>query len=99
MACFVADQLLFAVRMARTTYLNRIVDSPEDLAPTISMGLTLDHAVSMLIPLGGGLLWTYYGYLPVFIASGIIAVINLILAGFISGCASAAPAPQLHAPS
>jgi hypothetical protein len=84
MACFVADQLLFAVRMARTTYLNRIVDSPEDLSATISMGLTLDHAVSMLIPLGGGLLWTYYGYVPVFLASGIIAVANLILAGFIS---------------
>ena len=83
MACFVADQLLFSVRIARTTYLNRIVDTPDDLAPTLSMGITLDHAVSMLIPLLGGLLWTYYGYLPVFIASGIIAIINLILAGFI----------------
>jgi MFS family permease len=83
MACFIADQMLFAVRMARTTYLNRIVDSPEDLSATISMGLTLDHAVSMLIPLGGGLLWTYYGYLPVFLFSGFIALLNLILARFI----------------
>jgi MFS family permease len=83
MACFVADQLLFAVRMARTTYLNRIVDSPEDLTPSISMGLTLDHAVSMLIPIGGGLLWTYYGFIPVFVASGILAVLNLVIAGFI----------------
>jgi predicted MFS family arabinose efflux permease len=83
MACFVADQLLFAVRMARTTYLNRIVDSPEDLTPTISMGITLDHAVSMLIPIGGGLLWTYYGFVPVFVASGILAVLNLVIAGFI----------------
>ncbi len=83
MACFVTDQLLFAVRMARTTYLNRIIDSPEDLTPTISMGLTLDHAVSMLIPLGGGLLWAHYGYVPVFIASGIIAVLNFGLAWLI----------------
>ncbi|PKM77326.1 MAG: MFS transporter [Firmicutes bacterium HGW-Firmicutes-15] len=83
MACFVVDQLLFAVRIARTTYLNRIVDSPEDITPTISMGLTLDHAVSMLIPIGGGLLWTHYGYVPVFIASGIMAVLNLALSGFI----------------
>ncbi len=83
MACYVADQLLFAVRMARTTYLNRIVDSPEDLTPTISMGLTLDHAVSMLIPIGGGLLWTHYGFVPVFVASGILAVLNLLLSGFI----------------
>jgi len=83
MACYITDQLLFSVRMARTTYLNRIVDTPDDLTPTISMGLTLDHAVSMLIPLGGGLLWTHYGYIPVFVASGIIAVLNLVLAGFI----------------
>ncbi len=83
MACYIADQLLFAVRIARTTYLNRIADSTDDLAPTLSMGLTLDHAVSMLIPVVGGLLWSYYGYTPVFVASGIIAVINLILAGFI----------------
>jgi hypothetical protein len=79
----ILDQLLFAVRMARTTYLNRIVDSAEDLTVIISMGLTLDHAVSMLIPLGGGLLWTYYGYMPVFLASGLIALVNLILAGLI----------------
>ncbi len=83
MACFIADQLLFAVRMARTTYLNRIVDSQEELTPTLSMGLSLDHAVSMLIPLGGGLLWTYYGYVPVFMVSGILALANLFLAGMI----------------
>lgn len=83
MACFVTDQLLFSVRIARTTYLNRIIDSPEDLTPTISMGLTLDHAVSMLIPLGGGLLWTHYGYTPVFVIAGIIAVLNLLLSRFI----------------
>lgn len=83
MACYIADQLLFAVRMARTTYLNRIVDNQDELTPALSMGLSLDHAVSMLIPLGGGLLWTYYGYVPVFIVSGILALANLFLAGLI----------------
>lgn len=83
MACYIADQLLFAVRMARTTYLNRIVDNQDELTPAISMGLSLDHAVSMLIPLGGGLLWTYYGYVPVFMVSGVLALANLLLAGLI----------------
>jgi len=95
MACFVADQLLFSVRIARTTYLNRIVDHPDDLTPTISMGLSLDHAVSMLIPLGGGLLWTYYGYIPVFLASGVLALANLGLAFRIpSRTAQPTPAQQ-----
>ncbi len=92
MACFIADQLLFSVRIARTTYLNRIVDHPDDLTPTISMGLSLDHAVSMLIPLGGGLLWTYYGYIPVFLASGVLALTNLGLA-FLIPSRTARPTP------
>ncbi len=83
MACYISDQLLFSVRMARTTYLNRIVDTPDDIAPTLSMGLTLDHAVSMLVPLGGGLLWAHYGYMPVFLVAGGLAVINLVVATFI----------------
>ena len=83
MACFICDQLLFSVRIARTTYLARIADGPEDIASTISMGLSMDHAVSMLIPLGGGLLWAHYGYLPVFLVSGGLAICNLVVATFI----------------
>ena len=83
MACFICDQLLFSVRIARTTYLARIADGPGDIASTISMGLSLDHAVSMLIPLGGGLLWAHYGYLPVFLVSGGLAICNLLIAFFI----------------
>lgn len=83
MACYISDQLLFSVRMARTTYLNRIADTPDDIAPTLSMGLTLDHAVSMTIPLAGGLLWAHFGYMPVFLTAGVLAIINLIAANYI----------------
>jgi len=79
-ACFVADQLLFAVNMARTTYLSKIVDSPEDITPSLSMGVTLDHAVSMTIPFFGGLLWELTGYQYVFLAAALIALINLFAA-------------------
>lgn len=82
MACYIGDQLLFAVRMARITYLNRIAPSPDAVAPTLSMGLTLDHAVSMLIPLGGGLLWARYGYSWVFMGAAVIALLNLLAARF-----------------
>jgi len=84
MACYIIDQLLMAVTIARTTYLNRIVESADDIAPTLSMGLTLDHAVSMTVPIAGGLLWAKYGYEWVFLAAGLIALINLAAALFIS---------------
>lgn len=80
MACFITDQVLFAVNMARATYLNRIADSADDIAPTLSMGVTLDHMVSMTVPLGGGLLWASLGYQWVFISAAVIAVINLLTA-------------------
>ncbi|GAB6181556.1 MFS transporter [Desulfotomaculum defluvii] len=78
--CYVGDQLLFACNMARATYLNKIVDTPADLTPTLSMGLTIDHLVSMTIPFFGGLLWMKFGYEYVFLAAAVIALLNLVIA-------------------
>lgn len=89
MICFIIDKLLFSVRIARTTYLNSIVENKEDLAPTLSMGITMDHAVAMLIPFGGGLLWANFGYIWVFIAAALIAVLNLLASSFIPSFQSA----------
>lgn len=85
MLCYITDQLLFAVRMARTTYLSKIVDKPDDIGPSLSMGLSLDHAVSMTIPVAGGLLWTYYGFKWVFVAAAILALLNLLAVSYMPG--------------
>jgi MFS family permease len=74
-ACFVADNLLFGVNMARDTYLSKIVQQPDHLAPTLSLGITINHAVSMSIPAAGGLLWMRYGHSSVFLATACIAVL------------------------
>lgn len=73
-ALFILDNLMFAVRIARTTYLNRIAVRREDVAPTLSLGVTMDHAVSMLVPAAGGLLWAAYGYRSVFFAASSLGV-------------------------
>lgn len=83
MACYVLDQMLFAVRIARSTYLNRIAERTEDIPATISMGLTLDHAVSMLIPFAAGFIWAQFHYIYVFIAAALIALLNLMAARLI----------------
>lgn len=83
MTCYIIDQLLFAVTMARATYLNRIAESPADVAPTLSMGTTLDHAVSMSVPLLGGILWARYGFQWVFVAAAFIALLNMGIALYI----------------
>lgn len=78
-ACFVLDQMLFAVGMARTSYLKRIAVDPSDLTPTLSLGVSIDHAVSMSLPALGGLLWMRYGYPYVFAAAAAISVVNIFV--------------------
>ena len=73
--CYVADHLLFGVNMARTTYLSRIAVRPEDVAPTLSLGITINHAVSMSIPALGGWIWLQYGHSAVFQAAAVVAVL------------------------
>ncbi len=78
-ACYIIDNSMNAVEMARSTYVKKIAIDPDDLVPTLSAGTSLDHIVAMTIPYFGGLLWVNVGYQYVFLAATGIAVINLIL--------------------
>ena len=71
---YVFDNILFALRIARTTYLQKIADDPADLTPTISMGITIDHVVAMSLPILSGYIWEVYGFRWVFIIAGGIAL-------------------------
>ncbi len=76
-AAYVLDHTLFALRVARTTYLKKIAVDPADITPTMSVGLTIDHAVAMTLPIFSGWLWVNVGYQWVFVMAAAIA-----LAGF-----------------
>lgn len=78
-ALFVLDQILASASMARATYLKKIALSAEDVSPTLSMGITIDHMVSMFVPWLGGFVWTVLGYQYVFIGGAAIATLNLLL--------------------
>lgn len=78
-ACYIIDNSMSVVEMARSTYVKKIAVSPDDVTPTLSAGTSFDHIVAMSIPFFGGLLWANMGYKYVFIAAAVIAVINLFL--------------------
>lgn len=79
--CYVIDQLLFGVENARSSYLAKIAERPEDVSPSLSMGITLNHAISMLVPfIGGKYLWDVYGYESVFMAAAALSVVTTIAA-------------------
>jgi predicted MFS family arabinose efflux permease len=81
--CFVADQLLMSVNMARSTYLKKIAVHPDHVTPTLTMSVSLDHVFSITIALVGGVIWTKWGYQMVFVLGAGIALVNLVSVQFI----------------
>ncbi len=61
-ACFVLDNLLFAMGMARTTYVARMCgDRREDITPSIYTGIAVNHVASIAYGVLGGVIWMYAG--------------------------------------
>lgn len=89
--CLMADQLLFGTGMARDTWLSKIAVKPEDVSPTLSMGVTINHLVSMVIAVAGGSLWMAWGHTSVFLAAGAVAVLMTVFSMGIRVSRSSAP--------
>lgn len=78
--CYILDKLMESASMARATYVKKISNDPSEVARTLSMGQSMDHVVSMLIPLAAGFAWYNFGYVYVFIGGLVISVINYFVA-------------------
>jgi hypothetical protein len=70
---YILDSTLFALRIARNTYLKKIAEDSSEITPTISMGVTIDHIVAMTLPVLSGYLWVAAGFRWVFILASVIA--------------------------
>jgi MFS family permease len=93
-ACYVADNLLFALGNARVAYLSRLTQTPEEITSTLSMGVSINHIASMTIPAVAGTIWVYFGYERLFAVAALLALVNAALALRVPrrGALSAAPA-------
>ena len=76
-ALYCIDNLIFFGSIALTTYINKIA-SPEDLKPTLSMGITMNHVAAVVAPLVGGVVWQYFGYEVIFYSGAVVAVVSLV---------------------
>ena len=71
---YFADNLLFLGSIGLTTYLHKIAD-PSDVMPSLAMGISVNHAAAVIVPVVGGLLWTRLGYQVTFYGgAGIVAL-------------------------
>ncbi|MHB1484743.1 MAG: MFS transporter [Saccharofermentanales bacterium] len=77
--CYILDNSMSTVEMARSTYLRKIAVKESDVTHTFATGTSLDHIVSMSMPIFGGMLWVAYGYKYVFIVAAFVALTNFVL--------------------
>ena len=79
---FCIDNLLFFEGIALTTYINKITPH-EELKPTLSMGVTMNHVAAVTAPLIGGLVWYYYGYQIIFFSGAVIALCSFVVSQWV----------------
>jgi predicted MFS family arabinose efflux permease len=78
--CYLIDQMIFSVGMARSTYMKKIALRPDDIQPALTAAVSIDHAFSIATALLGGLIWSVFGFQYVFLLGMGIAVVNFFTA-------------------
>jgi len=78
-ALFLADNSFFVFGMALNTYVNRLVPEQER-TPTLSMGVAMNHAAAVAMPLVGGALWVTLGHQWTFLAGAVAAALSVVAA-------------------
>lgn len=78
--CYLLDQMVFSVSMARSTYMKKIALQAADIQPTLTAGVTIDHVFSISAALVGGMIWNSFGYQYVFLFGMGIAALNFVAA-------------------
>lgn len=75
-ALFIIDRMSMQMGLIRSLYLRNIALKPEDIAPTMTLGQSMDHVVSIACATLGGLVWTVWGPQYVFFLAAFFSLIN-----------------------
>jgi predicted MFS family arabinose efflux permease len=76
-ACYLLDQMVFSVSIARATYMKKIAKQPQDVQPALTASVTIDHIFSITSAIIGGIIWDKFGFQYVFLFGVGIAVVSL----------------------
>lgn len=77
---FIIDRMTMQLGMIRTLYLRTIALDQSEIAPTLSTGMAIDHVISIVGALLGGLAWYHWGPQWVFYIAAVISLGNVIVA-------------------
>ena len=73
---YILDHIFFNFAIAIRTYFQKVGD-PQDIAPSMAMGFTINHIAAVFLPAVGGLLWMVDYRIP-FVAGAAMSMISLL---------------------
>ena len=76
----IADRMTIQFGMVRSVYMRSVAISPEEVTPTLSLGMSLDHVLSILSAILCGWIWKSLGPQHVFIFAALLSVCNMLVA-------------------
>jgi len=77
---FILDRMTMQLGMIRVLYLRSIAVDKAEIAPTLSTGMSLDHAISIVSALLGGVVWYSWGPQYVFFIAAVLSLGNVMVA-------------------
>lgn len=77
---FIIDRMSTQMGLVRTVYFRKIAIVPSDVTPTLTLGQSMDHFVSILCAYAGGIIWSVWGPQYIFFLAGILSFVNLYVA-------------------
>lgn len=80
---YILDHVVFNCAMAIRTFFQKIA-APDDIAPSMAMGFTINHIAAVVLPVLGGLLWLV-NYQLVFLCGALLSLCSLMLVQAIPG--------------
>ena len=73
---YILDSVISLASMASNVYVQDISDTPEEVKATLSTGLSVNHAIKILIALSGGWIWQTLGIETLFVLSAVLGLCN-----------------------
>jgi Major Facilitator Superfamily len=73
---YILDQIFFTFAIAIRTYFQKVGD-PQDIAPSMAVGFTINHLAAVFLPAIGGMLWVIDYRIP-FYAGAVMGAVSLL---------------------
>jgi predicted MFS family arabinose efflux permease len=76
----IVDRMSAQFYMVRAIYMRSLAISPEDVTPSLSLGMAIDHVVAIVGSFICGTVWSVWGPEYVFMIAGGLSLLNMIAA-------------------